>query len=164
MGSCQYEWVVMRKFIKYKDVYMVSSVGEVWKIENNKLIPKKLSPSKVGYLVTSINNKIEYVHRIVMTAFCGNSEKHVDHINMNKHDNRLENLEYVTPKENNLRAYEILGSEVRAGKSIPVKWNGKVYKSGAELSSLLGMDRSAVCVSIRKNRPIKGHYAKKIKN
>ena len=25
MGSCQYEWVVMRKFIKYKDVYMVSS-------------------------------------------------------------------------------------------------------------------------------------------
>lgn len=164
MGSCQYEWVVMRKFIKYKDVYMVSSVGEVWKIENNKLIPKKLSPSKVGYLVTSINNKIEYVHRIVMTAFCGNSEKHVDHINMNKHDNRLENLEYVTPKENNLRAYEILGSEVRAGKSIPVKWNGKVYKSGAELSSLLGMHRSAVCASIRKNRPIKGHYAKKIKN
>ena len=72
----------MRKFIKYKDVYMVSSVGEVWKIENNKLIPKKLSPSKVGYLVTSINNKIEYVHRIVMTAFCGNSEKHVDHINI----------------------------------------------------------------------------------
>ena len=36
MGGCQYEWVVMRKFIKYKDVYMVSSVGEVWKIENNK--------------------------------------------------------------------------------------------------------------------------------
>ena len=164
MGSCQYDWVVMRKFIKYKDVYMVSSVGEVWKIENNKLIPKKLSPSKVGYLVTSINNKIEYVHRIVMTAFCGNSEKHVDHINMNKHDNRLENLEYVTPKENNLRAYEILGSEVRAGRSIPVKWDGKVYKSGAELSSLLGMHRSAVCASIRKNRPIKGHYAKKIKN
>ncbi len=99
-----------------------------------------------------------------MTAFCGNSEKHVDHINMNKHDNRLENLEYVTPKENNLRAYEILGSEIRSGKSIPVKWNGKVYKSGAELSSLLGLDRSAVCASIRNNRPIKGHYAKKIKN
>lgn len=163
MGSSWNEWMVTRKFIKYKEIYMVSSIGEVWKIEKGELIPKKLSPSKTGYLVTSINNKMEYVHRIVMTAFCGTSEKHIDHINMNKHDNRIENLEYVTQKENNLRACNMLGFDIRATHSIPVECNGKVYKSGKELSLLLGMNRNAVGDSIRNNRPIKWHYAKAIK-
>lgn len=153
----------MKKFIKYKEIYMVSSIGEVWKIEKGKLIPKKLSHSKTGYLVTSINNKMEYVHRIVMTAFCGTSEKYIDHINMDKHDNRIENLEYVTPRENNLRADNALGKDIRSGRSIPIEWNGKVYKSGQELSLLFGMNRNAVGASIRNNRPIKGHYAKIIK-
>lgn len=53
------------------------------------------------------------VHRLVMLAFCGASELHVDHLNGIKTDNRLINLEYVTSRENSIRHY-------RKVRSMPV--------------------------------------------
>lgn len=41
-----------------------------------------------------------YVHRLVMLAFYGDSSKVVNHKDLNKSNNSLENLEYVTQKEN----------------------------------------------------------------
>lgn len=98
-----------------------------------------------------------------MTSFKGYSVLFVDHLNMDKQDNRLVNLEYVTQKENSKRAYRVLGKEVFDKKSIPIEWNGKIYNSGKELSLLFGMNRNAVGDSIRNNRPFKGHYAKLIR-
>lgn len=40
------------------------------------------------------------VHRLVASAFLGESQLHVDHINENKLDNRLCNLRYVTKAKN----------------------------------------------------------------
>ena len=44
------------------------------------------------------------VHRLVMAAFVGPSSLQVDHINMDKRDNRITNLEYVDNRENSTRA------------------------------------------------------------
>lgn len=40
------------------------------------------------------------VHKLVANAFLGKSNLQVDHIDGNKLNNKLNNLEYVTPKEN----------------------------------------------------------------
>ena len=50
--------------------------------------------------------KPKRINRIVLSAFIGDSDLQVDHINGNKLDNRLINLEYVTPKENTQRAWK----------------------------------------------------------
>lgn len=46
------------------------------------------------------------VHRLVANAFLGESNLQIDHIDGNKQNNRLDNLEYVTPKENTNRAWK----------------------------------------------------------
>ena len=60
------------------------------------------SPSR-GYRIVEIDDKKYRVHRLIAEAFIPNPENkpYVDHINRNKADNRVVNLRWVTPKENN---------------------------------------------------------------
>ena len=65
---------------------------------------------RVGF--NDLNGKLIHplVHRLVMYAFVGvrpYPEWEIDHINGNSHDNRLENLEYVSSSENSKRAYNL---------------------------------------------------------
>lgn len=63
-----------------------------------------------GYLVISPRVGGRYVtrsvHRLVTLAFFGDAAgRDVNHINGNKHDNRLDNLEYLSRGENHRHAY-----------------------------------------------------------
>ena len=55
-----------------------------------------------GYLFKQIKGKCYYIHRLVALAYIPNPDNkpEVDHINNNKADNRVENLRWVTAKEN----------------------------------------------------------------
>ncbi|ALA06967.1 HTH DNA binding protein [Lactococcus phage GE1] len=141
----------MKKYIKYKNDYVVSNCGEVWKITKNGLKICKQSKENQGYKRIYINGAYVKVHRIVMEAFNGPSELTVDHLDRNKENNHLNNLEYVTQNENNKRA-----------NSKRVKWNDNVYRSSTELSVILGLSRSACAMSIKNKYKLKGHYAKYI--
>ena len=64
----------------------------------------KQTNQSCGYLKVAIKvkgvTKFPYVHRLVAAAFLGESELTVNHINEDKHDNRICNLEYMTRIEN----------------------------------------------------------------
>ena len=93
----------------YKEIpgfphYLVDENGNIKSLYCNKILSQKTD--KYGYkIVTLFENKKSYsigVHRIVAITFIPNplGKATVNHINENKSDNRVENLEWMTVKEN----------------------------------------------------------------
>lgn len=93
----------------YEDGYSISNFGRVLNLNTGKI----LKPSKndkgyysVKYYVNG-NKKTMLVHRLVMRAFLPNCEDYeVNHMNTDKSDNKLVNLELMTRSENLKHAKE----------------------------------------------------------
>ena len=86
----------------FRSRYLISKNGEVFCIYGLKFIPQNLHDA--GYLKIALNSKgkyiLHYVHRLVMLTFKGKSKLQVNHIDGNKKNNNLSNLEYVTCRQN----------------------------------------------------------------
>lgn len=132
-----------RKFIKYKNNYIVNSTGEIWKITKNGLKKKSDYKSGAGYRTTKINGKQIKVHRIIMEAFKGASSLEVDHIDRDKTNNSLSNLEYVS-REENLK---------RASRKIIYKEESYLPK---ELASKIGVGVSWLHKACKESKKVKG--------
>ena len=92
----------------YEGIYQVSNLGRVKSIKFGKEIIKRNGRSRQYLNVTlSVKNKQKTfsVHKLVAMAFLnhkpdGTQNLVVDHINDNPLDNRLENLQVITSREN----------------------------------------------------------------
>ena len=138
--------------VRYKEKYLVSDKGDIFKENKKYTIKKKQATNKYGYKVTKINGKQERVHRIVMEAFHGKSDLTVDHIDGNKENNNLNNLEYVTQIENAKRFHDK-----------KVLWNGKEFRSFNDLSRYVGVANSTAWKNHSKGYKLKGHIIEVIK-
>lgn len=109
----------------YKSKYEVTQSGEVYNKKRN--VVKKQSITKNGYCVTSINGKMEYVHRIIADCFVPNeyNKAEVNHIDGNRLNNSVSNLEWMTSSENIKHSYDKLG---RTGRPQNF-WKGKKHKA-----------------------------------
>jgi len=85
--------------------YFISKDGKIYSVKRNKIL--KPQTHKYGYLQFNLckDGKSYYkkLHRLLAETFIPNPENKpcVDHKNRIRNDNRLENLHWVTRKENN---------------------------------------------------------------
>lgn len=95
----------------YEGLYKINQKGDVYSFFTGKL--RKDCIAGKGYKAIQLSDghgkkKKHYVHRLVATTFLGpppfpNAE--VNHINCDKSDNSVENLEWTTFEENMRHAY-----------------------------------------------------------
>ena len=100
---------VWKEAVGFDGKYLVSNLGNVYSRITNKML--KQSPQNHGYMgvwlygnggVAGRNGRLYAVHRLVADAFCERKphDTEVNHKNEIKWDNRAENLEWCTHKEN----------------------------------------------------------------
>jgi hypothetical protein len=94
------------------EYYFISSLGIVKNTQFNKEKYLKKAKTTIGYEVVLLYKKgkrtLFYVHRLVAINFIPNTENkpQVNHIDGNKLNNCIDNLEWNTAKENINHAYE----------------------------------------------------------
>lgn len=100
------------KDIKSNTDYQISNLGRVWSKKSNRYL--KPQKDACGYMRVQLymgNGKArtEKVHRLVALAFIDNPDNlpEVNHINHIRDDNRVENLEWVTHKENSEKTRKV---------------------------------------------------------
>lgn len=97
----------MKRIEDWED-YSVTEDGRIWSHRSNKFL--KCFSSKEGYIRLELNKdglaKNLTVHRLVAQAFIPNPEgkSEVNHIDGNKSNNHVSNLEWVTRSENMVHA------------------------------------------------------------
>jgi hypothetical protein len=95
----------------YEGLYQINNSGQIISLRSGKL--RKDVQSGHGYRAIQLSDyyhtkKRFYVHRLVAIAFLGNPPTEdcvVNHKNLIKRDNRVENLEWTTVKGNTHHAY-----------------------------------------------------------
>jgi hypothetical protein len=161
----------------FKDIQKLSKRGQLieYKVSNNSRVfikeqyiqrpngngrllqkEKELAYHKNddGYIVCSIGK----LHRIMAQAFIPNplNKPTVNHINAIKDDNRLENLEWATRKEQTIHFVSLgIGSH-------PIEINGKKFKSKKEAAKYIGVTPTAVGIAIKESRKCRGYVIKQI--
>lgn len=120
----------MKEYLYFK----VYRNGKIETIDNSPI--KIRNVKKNEYLYFWYKHKRYRIHRLVAEAFIPNPEnkRDVNHINGNKHDNRVENLEWLTHSENMKHAYKIGLNRISEKQSEAIKKANTKYKKGKPLS------------------------------
>lgn len=159
--------------VGYENLYKVSNYGNVFSVKNNKIL--RNNNTTVGYLQVTLSKdnkqKCFHVHRLVGISFIENTKnkKQINHIDGNKTNNKIENLEWATASENGLHSNRVLGNTVwhkgKSGKNTPTskpvlqydKTNKLLYKWECALDAVRKFGFDSGCISRCVNNKSKTH-------
>ena len=180
---------IWKPVVGWEDSYEVSNLGNIKSLDRyittknghqlyikQTIIKKRIN--NCGYERVELNKngkgKMYSIHRLVAEAFLENFNKNlqVNHKNGIKTDNRIQNLEMVTAKENQRHSYNVLktkpsmqghfgSSHVRSIKVKQYDLNDnyiKTWNSLIEASKQLNINPSCISNNCRNRRKTAGGY------
>ena len=145
------------KTIKSAPNYQINENGEIFNIKRQKIV--KSYVDQLGYyqITLRVNKKAKHfrVHRLMAEAYLYNEDNldlFVNHIDGNKLNNNLNNLELCTNQENVKHAYDnnLYKNKKRSHK---INIDGTEYKSIRYASEAIGLNRKRLTGILQKRIP-----------
>jgi hypothetical protein len=136
-------WRICKKYPKYE----ISETGIVRHIHRQKILTQR--EDYKGYLRVDLSyDKYKLIHKLVFFTFNDLEERigyEIDHIDGNKKNNHVSNLQYITRRENQIKGLKptwlIIVREISTGKLV-------MYTSGRELAQSLQIDPGRTLIEI----------------
>lgn len=158
------QWKPHKKYTKYE----ISNDGKIKNSKTGRIL--KTSVNKQGYEQVCIHhNGKQYtknIHRLIAETFYDYDkydELEVNHIDGNKLNNRIENLEWCTRKENVDHAFRKHLRVPSRRIKIRVIETGEEYESIRECARTIGVDQSMICAYLNgKTKSCKGYHFERI--
>jgi hypothetical protein len=136
------EWKPVKN---YEGLYEINEQGKVRSLQKrnaNNIMPQRIG--RGGYYTVRLSkigkDTTVYIHRLLGFAYIPNvdDKPFINHINGDKLDNRIENLEWCTHSENMKHAYKTGLLKVKSTSVIDI-CTGKTYNSIKEASEAINI-------------------------
>ncbi|HBI91157.1 MAG TPA: hypothetical protein DDY58_01255 [Terrisporobacter glycolicus] len=158
----------------YEGIYQISNLGRVRSLNYRRTGKAKTLKGFIttkGYIQIKLQNKHILMHRLVAEAFISNFKNYpyINHIDGNKTNNLVNNLEWCTARENTVHAYKnrlidkekkaeqqrklLKGKKIRSKKIVCIT-SGEFFDSIIQASNKYNVsdsDISKCCKEIRKS-------------
>jgi hypothetical protein len=125
----------MKDIKDYEGLYSITKTGLV--LSHRKKIILKCIKQKTGYLSVTLykggKGKTFSIHRLVAETFIDNpkNKPQVNHLDRDRHNNNVENLEWCTSKENSIHSFKNGRVAWNKGKKCKqISESKKGYKNG----------------------------------
>lgn len=130
------------------DGYFITSCGKIWSYYKKGFM--KTMDSN-GYQRVQMKDGKHLVHRLVAETYLPNSDNlsEVDHINGNRADNRVQNLQWISKKDNIAKAWN---------KPCECVETGQVFESRTAAAEFLGVSKEAIMNCLRGKSKTCGGY------
>lgn len=149
------------------DDYQASENGYIVNVRTGRIL--KASPDRCGYSTVHLAKDGDWytkrVHRLIGETFLEQPDPEswqINHINGDKNDNRLCNLEFVSPGANMRHAYANGLNHWEGYNETPIRVieTGKVYRSQAECARAIGGSQPNInaCLMGRRNKHLGYHF------
>lgn len=167
---------IFKDVVNYEGIYQISNFGNIKTLKRNiynklgklhYIQPEKLLKPTVfknGYKYISMHKnkkvKVKTIHSLVAEAFIYNihNKRTINHIDGNKLNNHISNLEWATDKENLEHNFNI---GITKRYSV-IAYNDNSYLEFKKVSDAkkLGFSQNLISESVLKNKKYKGYYWK----
>ena len=138
-----------KDIINWEDFYEVNECGEVRNKRTGKIVKGDIN--NAGYhrvcLYNGKKRKRFFKHRLVAVHFLENINnlEQVNHIDGDKSNNHYTNLEWVTPKENELHKIKNLKNEnYKPFKAVYQDGTEEIFELKSDLANKLGLSKTTI--------------------
>lgn len=144
----------MKDIEGYEGLYAVTSCGRVWSYRSKKFLRPYIT--KDGYLRVALchnyKNQKYLVHRLVAIAYIPNPNNYdsVDHINFNRKDNNINNLQWMPHSDNSAK-------QQRNMKIKCIELN-RIFNSQMDAARELNISQGDISMVLNGKRDIAGGY------
>ena len=144
------EWILINCIDQGNNTYSINRFSlEIKNNKTNRILNGHVR--KDGYKEIGLNDKLYLYHRIIAIMSIPNPDNlpNVDHINHDKLDNRIINLRWCSPSENNMnktkciKPFNLIDSLPK--DIIPLKYNNIVYENCYYSKSLDCVCKKRIC-------------------